>query len=75
MKIIKKLKPKIVIFTAVKYCSILHGHVFVMTSNTENHVRESMGQVADGKAPDETKMKSFKSKLSQSLTPDPPACN
>ena len=32
MKIIKKFQPKIVIFTAVKYCSILHGRVFVMPS-------------------------------------------
>ena len=30
MKIIKNFQPKIVIFTAVKYCSILHGRIFVM---------------------------------------------
>ena len=30
MKIIKKIQPKIVIYTAVKYCSILHGRIFVM---------------------------------------------
>ena len=30
MKIIKKFQLKIVIFTAVKYCCILHGRVFVM---------------------------------------------
>ena len=32
MKIIKTFQPKIVIFTAVKKCSILHGRVFVMQS-------------------------------------------
>ena len=31
MKIIIKFQLKIVIFTAVKNCSILHGRVFVMT--------------------------------------------
>ena len=30
MKIIKTFHLKIIIFTAVKYCSILHGRVFVM---------------------------------------------
>ena len=30
MKIVKKFLLKIVIFTAVKYGSILHGHVFVI---------------------------------------------
>ena len=30
MKIVKNIKLKTVIFTAVKYCSILHGHVCVM---------------------------------------------
>ena len=30
MKIIKKFQPKIVIFTAVKYCSLLHGRIFDM---------------------------------------------
>ena len=30
MKIVKKNQLKIVFFTAVKNCSILHGHVFVM---------------------------------------------
>ena len=30
MKIVKKIKLKIVIFTAVKYGCILHGNVFVM---------------------------------------------
>ena len=36
MKIVKKIQPKIVIFTAVKNRCILHGRVFVMmlTSNT-----------------------------------------
>ena len=31
-KNIKKFHLKIIIFTAVKYCSILHGHVCVMFS-------------------------------------------
>ena len=39
----KKIRLKIVIFTAVKYCSILHGHVFIMTgvnySNTHMSFR------------------------------------
>ena len=30
MKIIKKIQLKIVIYTAVKNCSVLHGRVFVM---------------------------------------------
>ena len=30
MKIVKQFQPKIVIFTAVKNCCMLHGHVFVM---------------------------------------------
>ena len=30
MKILKKNHLKIIIFTAVKYCSIMHGHVCVM---------------------------------------------
>ena len=30
MKIYKKKHLKIIIFTAVKYCSILHGHICVM---------------------------------------------
>ena len=30
MKIVKTIQPKIVILTAVKYQSILHGRVFVM---------------------------------------------
>ena len=37
MKIVKKIHLKIVIFTAVKNCSIyciLHGHVFVMINST-----------------------------------------
>ena len=29
-KIRKKIQLKIVIFTAIKICSILHGHTFVM---------------------------------------------
>ena len=31
MKIVKKIQPKIVIFTAVKNRCMLHGHVFVMS--------------------------------------------
>ena len=30
MNIVEQFEPKIVILTAVKYCSILHGHVCVM---------------------------------------------
>ena len=30
MKKVEKIKLKIVIFTAVKYCCILHGRVFIM---------------------------------------------
>ena len=30
MKIVKKIQMKIVIFTAVKNCCMLHGRVFVM---------------------------------------------
>ena len=30
MKTVKNIQSKFVIFTAVKNCSILHGHVFVM---------------------------------------------
>ena len=30
MKLVKKNQLKIVIFTSVIYCCILHGHVFVM---------------------------------------------
>ena len=30
MKIVKKIQLKIVIFTTMKYCSILHGRIFVM---------------------------------------------
>ena len=30
MKIVKKFQMKIVVFTAVKYHSVLHGRVFVM---------------------------------------------
>ena len=32
MKIVKKIKLKIVIFTAVKYRCIMHGRIFVMQS-------------------------------------------
>ena len=31
MKIVKRIQLKIVTFTAVKYCSILHGRVFVIS--------------------------------------------
>ena len=31
MKIVKNVQLKIFIFTVVKNCSILHGHVFVMS--------------------------------------------
>ena len=30
MKIIKKNQPKIIIFTAMKNCCMLHGRVFIM---------------------------------------------
>ena len=33
MKILKKIQLKIVIFTAVKNCCLLHGRVFVMIRN------------------------------------------
>ena len=36
MKIVKKIQLKIVIFTAVKNCCILHGRVFVMFYNKNN---------------------------------------
>ena len=45
MKKVKKIQPKIVIFTAVKNRCMLHGRVFVMlflTTYQTNHVRTIM---------------------------------
>ena len=35
MKIVKRNQPKIIIFTAVKNCCMLHGHVFVMLTGNQ----------------------------------------
>ena len=40
MKIVKKIQPKIVIFTAVKNPCMLHGRVFVMASSREHRSLE-----------------------------------
>ena len=48
MKIIIKKQLKIVIFTSVKSCCILHGRVFVMGENTiirNRHIERTLNRV------------------------------